>query len=259
MLEFLVFSEKRKKLLLLLRGGSKSLQEIRDSLKVSSSGIIPEIRKMEEKHLLYQEGRIYSLTEVGNVLAEYLYNFEEIAQIFSSNPNYWNEHKISGIPYDFRLRLYELGNYKIFKSNQIDIFGSQEECIRNLSTAKRIRGIIPVLYPEFLECILDLAEKGADVTIIVPRDFLGKIMERNKTKVENCVTHSEPCILVCDEKIEFDLTVTDFYLMMRFFLKDDTYDFYQNITSLEKSALRWGEELFSYYERRSKKVEILDI
>lgn len=259
MLEFLVFSEKRKNLFLLLRGGSKSLQEIRDSLKVTSSGIIPEIRKMEEQHLIFQAGRMYSLTELGNVLAEYLYNFEEIAQIFSSNPKYWNEHKISGIPHDFRLKLYELGNYKIFKSTQLDIFGSQDECVRNLSIAKRIKGIIPVLYPEFLECILNLAEKGVDVTIVIPREFLGKIMERNKIKVEKCIGHKEPCILVCDEKIEFDMTVTDFYLSLRLFLKDDSYDFYQNITSLEKSSMRWGEELFGYYERRSKKVEIHDI
>ncbi len=259
MLEFLVLSEKRKKLLLLLRGGSKSLQEIRDSIEVSSSGIIPEIRKMEGKNLIYRTGRTYSLTEVGSILAEYLHHFEEIARIFSSNPEYWDNHKISGIPYDFRLRLYELGDYKIFKSTHMDIFGSQEECMRNLSEAKWIKGIIPVLYPEFFDCVLDLAEKGVDVTLVVPREFLGKIMERNKTKVEKCVNHREPCILVCDEKIEFDLTLTDFYLTMRFFLKDDTYDFYQNITSFEKSALRWGEELFGYYERRSRKVEIQDM
>lgn len=256
MLEFLVLSEKRKKLLLLLRGGSKILQEIRDSLKVSSSGIIPEIRKMEDSHVIYQAGRTYSLTEVGNILAEYIYHFEETAQIFSSNPKYWNEHKISGIPYDFRLRLYELGNYKIFKSTQTDIFRSHEECMKNLSRAKRIRGIIPVLDPEFLECVLNLAEMGVDVTIIIPREFLGKIMERNKAYLKRVAGNKEPCILVCDEIYEFDLTVTDFYLTMRFFLKDDTYDFYQNIISHEKSALRWGEELFGYYEGRSKKVEI---
>jgi predicted transcriptional regulator len=52
LINFLVDSEKRKNLLLLLRGNSKTLDEIREPLKVTSSGIIPQIRKMEERHLI---------------------------------------------------------------------------------------------------------------------------------------------------------------------------------------------------------------
>jgi len=64
---------------------------------------------------------------------------------------------------------------------------------------------------------------------------------------------------VSDEKIKVAFTAADHFLAVRLFLNDGTYDFYKNIISHEKSALKWGENLFRHYERRSEKVVLNDL
>ncbi len=259
LLSFLVLSYKRKDLLLFLREGPKTLQEIRNSLEVTSSGIIPEIRKMEEKQLIYQMNREYALTEIGEVVAESMFRFEGILHVFSEDTKFWSDHDISGIPEEFRLRLHELGKYEIIKSTATDIFRPQNEYMKNLLKAKWMKGISAVLLPEYPEYVLNLAEKGVPVSVIVTRELVETIKEKCKKELEKSKCYENACIMVCDEKIEVGFAVTDFFISVRLFMKDGTYDFYQNILSFEKSAVRWGEDMFRYYEKRSKKIRLGDI
>lgn len=259
LISFLVLSDKRKDLLLLLRRGPKTLQEIRNSLEVTSSGIIPEIRKMEEKQLIYQMNRDYALTEIGEVVAESLFRFEGILRIFSENTKFWSDHNISGIPEEFRLRLHELGNYEIIKSTATDIFRPQNEYMKNLVKAKWMRAISGVLLPEYPEYVLKLAEKGVPVSVIITRELLEIIKEKFKKELKKTKGYENVCIMVCDEKIEVGFAVTDFFVSIRLFLNDGTYDFYKNILSFEKSAVRWGEDMFRYYEKRSKRIRLGDL
>jgi len=64
LLDILTFSEKRENFLILLREGPKSLEEIRSSLNVTSSGMIPQIRKLEERNLVQRTGKNYELTDM---------------------------------------------------------------------------------------------------------------------------------------------------------------------------------------------------
>ena len=259
LISFLVNSEKREKLLLLLSDGPKTLSEIREYLGVSSSGIIPEIRKLEEKMLIYKDNRSYFLTEMGIVVAEYICQFEWVLQIFNMNTKFWDEHNISAIPIEFRLRIHELGNYEIIKSIPNDIFRPQNEYLKNLLNAKWMKGVSSVLNPEYPEYVLNLAMKGMPVSLIVTSDLLQTIKDKCEKELELGKNCTNACVMVCDEKIEVSFAVTDFFLSLRLFQKDGTYDFYQNIISFERSAVKWGEDLFRYYEKRSKKVRLDDL
>ncbi len=259
LLSFLALSEKREKLLLFLLNGPKTLQEIRASLNVTSSGIIPEIRKMEEKLLVHQANREYYLTEIGEVVAESMSQFEGTLRIFSENSRFWNEHSISGIPADFRLRFHELGNYELIKSTLTNIFRPQEEYMRNLMNARWLKAVSPVLHPEYPEYVIHLADIGVPVSLIVTGELLETIKKKYYEELKRGLKYENTSIMICDENIDLSFSVTDFFLSMRLFLKDDTYDFYQNILSFDRSAMRWGEDLFSYFEKRSKKVRLEDI
>jgi len=57
-------------------------------------------------------------------------------QIFNMNMKFWNEHNISGIPLQFRLRIHELGNYEIIKSNPNDILRPQNEYLKKSPQCK---------------------------------------------------------------------------------------------------------------------------
>lgn len=258
LINFLVSSEKRKNLLFLLRGGSRTLDDIRESLKVTSSGVIPQIRKMEERHLIAQVNRKYELTEMGDVVADYVCNFESIEKIFNSNMKFWDEHKISAIPREFRLRLHELGNYEIIRSTPIDIFKPHHEDMRNLVNGSLMKGVSPVMHPDYPRYISDLAEKGMHVSIIITDEIL-EILETYTEEIMKFSGLKKICLSICHEKIEFAFVVTDRFLSLRLFQKDGNYDFYEKIMSFDKTAIGWGEDLFNYYVRRSEKIVMMDI
>ena len=81
------------------------------------------------------------------------------------------------------------------------------------------------------------------------------IREKYPDDLEEGLSYKNVRFLVCNEKVEVAFTVTNFFLSLRLFLKDDTYDFYRNIISYDKSALDWGYDLFRYFEERSKLVQ----
>jgi|Deesub1362A_J573_1020465.scaffolds.fasta_scaffold08064_4 predicted transcriptional regulator len=248
---FILLSEKRKNLLLLLQDGAKTLDEIKGFLRVTSSGIIPQIRKMEEKGLIYQKNKNYYLTEIGLIIAKSFDKFYRTVKILEKNWKFWHNHKVSGIPDEFLLRIYELGSYIIFESDKTDIFKPHREYINNLLKAKWVRGVSPILHPEYPKTILTLARRGTDISIIMSEEVFRKIKEEHLTELKEGLSYENMRLFVCKKRIEVAFTVTDFFLSLRLFLKDDTYDFYRNIISYDKSALKWGRDLFSYFEKYS--------
>lgn len=258
LLSLLALSEKRRDILFMLQEEPKTLKEIRDYFKVSSPEIIPQIRKLEKENLIFQKDKKYVLTEVGEIAARSFGQFFKTLKIFENNMDFWKEHNISGIPEEFRMRLYELGDYKIFGSTPTEIFKPHDEYIKNLLKSKWTRGVSPALHPEYPESVTMLAEKGVDISIVVTRDVFEKLQTKYRKEVRKYLGFENASLWICDEDIKVAFTVSDKFLSMRLFLKDGNYDFYKNIISYEKSALTWGEDLFSYYKKRSEIIGLQD-
>jgi predicted transcriptional regulator len=61
LLKLIFLSDKRKQLLLFLKNGLKNTDEIKEALQVTSTTILPKIKKLKEKSLVIQEDKtIYS-------------------------------------------------------------------------------------------------------------------------------------------------------------------------------------------------------
>jgi predicted transcriptional regulator len=261
LLSLLAFSEKRRVILLMLQEEPKTLKQINDYFKATSPEILPQIRKLEKGNLIYQESKSkkYVLTEIGKIVTQSFNQLSRTLNIFESNMRFWKEHSISGIPQEFQMRLCELGGYKIFEGTPTEIFKPHDEYIKNLLKSKRIRGVSPALHPEYPEVVTMLAERGVDISIVVPRDVYRKLQEEYKKELREYLSYGNASLRTSDEKINIAFTTSETFLSMRLFLKDNTYDFYKNIISYERSALKLGEDLFNYYEKRSEKIQLQDI
>jgi predicted transcriptional regulator len=195
---------------------------------------------------------------MGGVIADYFCNFEGIEKIFKDNMKFWDVHKISAIPGEFRLRLHELGNYEIVRSTPTDIFKPHHEDMRNLVNASLMKSVSSVMHPDYPRHICDLAEKGMDVFIIMTDEILEILEKTYMEELKKCSGLKNICLSVCHEKIEIAFVVTDSFLSLRLFLKDGNYDFHEKIMSFDKSAIGWGEDLFNYYLKHSEKI-VMDI
>lgn len=258
LLSLLAFSEKRSGILLMLQEEPKTLKEIRDYFKVTSPEIIPQIRKLEKENLIFQDGKKYVLTDVGEVVTTSFGHLFNTLKIFENNMEFWREHNIIGIPQEFRMRFYELRNYKIFESTPTEIFKPHEEYIKNLLESRWTKGVSPALHPEYPRVVTMLAEKGVNISLVVTRNVFEKLQTDYKKELQKYLSFENASLWLCNEEIKVAFTTSDTFLSMRLFLKDGNYDFYKNIISNEKSALKWGEDLFNYYQKRSGKIGLQD-
>lgn len=259
LLSLLAYSEKRRVILSMLQEEPKTLKEINDYFETTSPEIIPQIRKLEKGNLISQEGKKYVLTEIGKIITQSFNQLSQTLKIFECNMKFWKEHNIGGIPEEFQMRLYALGDYKIFEGTPTEMFKPHEEYIKNLLKSKRMRGVSPVLHPEYSKVVTMLAERGADISIVVTREVFEKLKTESKKELQDYLCYGNASLRISDEQIKIAFTTSDAFLSMRLFLKDGTYDFYKNIISYEISAMKFGEDLFNYYEKRSEKIGLQDI
>lgn len=70
LIDLLFMSQKRKDLLILLRDGGKTIEEIVDTLNVTPTGMLPQIKKLKEEFLIIQDDKEYRLTHLAEILVE---------------------------------------------------------------------------------------------------------------------------------------------------------------------------------------------
>lgn len=256
LLSLIAFSEKRRDILSLVKKGPRTLQEIKDRFEITSPEIIPQLKKLEKNCLIIQENKKYVLTDIGEIITDSLDQLVKTLDIFENDIEFWSKHNIKGIPPEFRKRLYDLGDFEIFKSTQIDMFKPHDEYVKNLLKSELMFGVSPVLHPDYPKQIKAMLDKGIPISIIITKDVFEKLMENHKLEMDYSLKNKNFQLMTCDEKIDIAFTVTNSFLSMRLFLNNDTYDFYTNIISSEQSALKWGMDMFRHYEMRSKKVEL---
>ena len=94
-------SEKRRGLLILLNNGPKSLEEIKNSLHVTASGVLPQIKILEEEGLIIKEEKRYILTDIGQPVVYHLKPFEDTLAVIDRQKKFLQEHDLKALPHDF--------------------------------------------------------------------------------------------------------------------------------------------------------------
>jgi len=248
---FMVSSRKRLKTLIFLSGGEGTLQSIKEATNSSSPAIIPQLRRMERMKLLKRKGRNYSLSSTGKVLAEHLRRLTATAEVFERYPDFWNSHELSALPEKFRMRLYELGKYRVLRADRTDPFIPHRVYIKNLEKAEWMLGVSPVLHPEYPQAVLKLVRLGKKVSLILTKEVIDKITVEYPEELREGLKYSNANLMICSNAY-VAFTVTDFFFSMMLPLNGEhAVDMYTSILSFEESAIRLGCELYNHYRSAS--------
>lgn len=258
LLSLLAFSEIRKEIILLIHQKPRTLTELKEHLELTSPVVIPELKKIEEKNLIHKEKEKYHLTEEGEAITEHFLRLYKTLRIFEENESFWKEHDLSGIPKKFLMRIHELGNYKILLSTPTDIYKPHNEYVKCLLKSEWIRGVSPILHLDYPKLFAALAENGIDISLIVNREVFEKIKKEHKKELQKYLNQRNAKLRVSDGNIKVAFTVTNALLSLGFFRADTgNYDLHSDLVGSEPTAIKWGEDLFKYYERRSEIVKTL--
>ncbi|MCK9630107.1 MAG: winged helix-turn-helix domain-containing protein [Methanoregula sp.] len=246
-------SDKRRKLLILLNNGPREWDEIKTLLNVTSTGMLPQIKILEENHLIDRDGRKSSLTPIGKVLATQMEPLIRTMEIFDKNMKFWSEHNIGVLPLDILVDIRSLGNYKIIENSDEEIF-DVNTFLKNISTAKTLKGLSHTVHPMYPDFFLNLARKGVETSLVFTPGVLKMLNDKYPGWVREFLGYNTS-IYVTKKDFKFSYTVTDSYFSISLFYNTGFFDSKNDVASRDPSALAWGERIYRFLLEHSEKIE----
>lgn len=249
-------SDKRRNLLILLNKGPSEWDDIKRILKVTSTGMLPQIKILEEEHLIERNGRRFSLTPMGKVLATHMEPLISTMEIFDRNRKFWSEHTIDVLPFDILADIRLLGNYKIIENSDEEIF-DVSTFLKNISTAKSVKGLAHTVHPTWPAFFMGLAKNGVDSSLIFTPGVIKTLNEKYPGWIQDYLELDNTSIYETKKDFKFSFTVTDTYFSISLFYTTGFFDSKNDVTSRDPSALEWGERIYRYLVKNSEKCKIM--
>jgi predicted transcriptional regulator len=257
LLNIISASDKRRNLLILLTHGPQEWDEIKRILKVTSTGMLPQIKILEEEHLIERDGRKFFLTPVGRVLATQLEPLVRTMEVLDSNKKYWQEHDLSVLPPEILLHIGELGDYQIIENPDVELF-DVNTFLKNISSSKVLKGISHTVHPRYPSFFLGLAKKGVETSLILTPEVFRVIKEKYRDLLEEWLECENAHLYVPPGDIRFSFVVTDTYFSISLFHTSGVFDSKNDCVSFDPSARIWGNRIFDHYQKESKEIKFLD-
>jgi predicted transcriptional regulator len=276
LLDTLFLSEKRTDLLLLLKEeGPKNSEDIKDVLDFPWKSITPQIKKLTDWGLVLEDHGVYSLSEMGAVIASNAEFFLSTLSVYEDNLDFWSDHDVSPVPFHILNKIGELSHVRIIEQDFSNVFRIPEEIMTNLMSSKRIMSFISIFHPFSLLLLFEYIQKDIEATTIVTEKVLeafqteynsdipilkinnpiiNKALIEYKKEIKNVFCSKLSDFLVYEGDLKpMSMIITDKIFILSLLDKKGRLTTRFLIT-FEPQALKWGEELFMYYKERSKSV-----
>ena len=254
LLSIISASDKRRNLLILLNSGPREWDDIKRILNVTSTGMLPQIKILEDEKLIERDGRMFSLTPMGKVLAAHMEPLIRTMEIFDRNRKFWSEHNIDVLPFDILVDIRCLGNYFIIENSDEEIF-DVSSFLKNISTAKTLKGLAHTVHPTWPAFFMNLAKKGVECSLVFTPGVLKIMHEKYPGWVGEYLGLGNTSIYVTKKDFKFSYTVTDSYFSISLFYNTGFFDSKNDVASNDPSAIQWGERIYDYLLEHAEKVE----
>jgi len=253
-----VCSDLRRNILINLNEGKKPLGNLRDCLKISSTTAIHALRELEKYNLTFQDkNKNYSLTNIGRIIALKLLDFSSTAEVLKKHERFWLEHDLGGIPPHLLEKIGWLRDSNLVVISELDIIKTHDSYITYIKTAKWIKGVSPIFSSDYTNIFKEMIEKNVSTQLILTVAVLNKLVDAiGLDRLENLISNYHLEIFVTDENLRVAFSITDAFLSLGLFTNNGVYDIAYDLISTDDFAVRWGYELFEYYQGRAKKYEI---
>jgi predicted transcriptional regulator len=261
LLNLLLFSDKRKNFLLLLAEGPKNIDEALNLLQIPRVSLLPQIKKLKEEGLIIQEGDIYRLSVIGDILIKKAQPLLSAISVFEENEYFWSQRKLDSIPFHFLKRIGVLKGCQLIEpgiDNWSDLF---PESIRYSDESAKVVLLFSYFHSSIPSHCLELAKAGVELRLVLSEDLFERFCKDFWSEGMKILAQENATIFVRTEKtveIPAAIVVMESKLLLGLVNKKGKFEG-QYILSSESSALNWGRELFEYYIEGSRRVSSLDL
>jgi predicted transcriptional regulator len=244
--------------LIALGSGSKPLSTLRDATGSSSQALIPKIRQLEALHYVESVRGDYVLTPLGRIVEPEIERLVALMGVIQRHRNFWTEHDVEGIPYEFQREIQYLYNAEVVRNVEEDIFVVYATFLAILQKSAWIHGVSSVMSPLLANVIKEVVMDGRPGELIVSQDLIPRLAaEPYSTMLESLKERPNFQMYVSPSPIRLGMTVTDRYLSLGLYRSEiDKYDATMDLVSADMAAVAWGERLFQYHKETSKLLQI---
>jgi predicted transcriptional regulator len=254
LIETIWFSEKRRKILLLLLEGSKSPEEMKTEFGVDWRALILPLKELKEEELVCNPEEDYELSNIGKLIAENVRTIEGVLKLFEKDTDYWVKRDLNTIPGYLLDRIGEIEDSIIAEPELNDMFEPSKEFIAPLLNSKYVNSVFSIYHPFYPPFYSKLAENGTEISIIFTGSVFKRMQEDRQEELKN-LQDSENIKLFLYEKdlVPPSIIITDNLFSASFFNDKGMYD-HKDIMSFSQKSLKWGEELFGYYQKMANEI-----
>ncbi|AKB73610.1 hypothetical protein MSLAZ_0349 [Methanosarcina lacustris Z-7289] len=256
LVNLLFFSDKRKNLLLLLAEGPLNIDKILDLLQIPRISLLPHIKKLKEEGLIVQNGAVYRLSIIGDILVTKARPLLDAASTFEDNNYFWSHRKLDSIPFHLLRRIGELKGSQLVEPGLTHGFDLFPETINHFTGSSKVMLLFSYFHPQIPSFSLELAKKDVKMQLIFSRDSFDRFSGDFRDTGEEILAKKNASIFVhagIPLEIPSLIAISETAVLLGFFNQKGRFEG-QYLLSFEPRALAWGRELFKYYLDRSEKV-----
>ncbi len=254
LIDLLFMSQKRRDLLLLLKNGGRKIEDIVSILHVTPTGMLPQIKKLKEESLIFQENKEYKLTPLAEILVEKMEPLINTLEVIEENLNYWQERDLSSIPHSFLERLNELKSCSLIEPDPDNIFEPPNIFLENIRKSKKILSLSSIFHPIFSE-IFQRKGEDTEITLIVTQKIDERLKNDFEKELEVYMAGEKRRLLVCVGELKIAMIIkTEYFMSADFLTYKGAFD-QETIIGIEPAPMKWAEDLILHYRDKAQEIK----
>ncbi|TGC06998.1 helix-turn-helix transcriptional regulator [Methanolobus halotolerans] len=254
LLDVIFASEKRKNVLLMLQDGSKKMQLILEKLNTTRQSLLPQIRILEEHHLVTQLDDSYKLTTIGELMVDEMKPLLDTVKTFNMDIDYWGTRDLSFIPPYLFKRIGELKECKSIDVPPHEIFSENKQFTEKAKKSKSVFVISSYAFPNFEKTIHELIANNVSISIVISKDFCDKLLREHIVTIKKLIISPNIKLYTYADNFDFlQVSINDYSMLLELLKENGDYD-NKKVTCSGENAPQWGKELFEYYLKDSTPI-----
>ncbi len=244
-------SEKRRKLIHLLKDGPRDIDEIKSTFNVSSRLIVPQIKQLEKQKIIIENDGVFQLSNIGELLIDKMLKIIDINILLEKDKDYWEKRTLNSLPPQMYEKIGDLKNNYLYEYNINNVLEIPPPFYPHLVKTNHYFMLLPYFHPNVIRETLNITKNGTKTILLTTPKVVRRIKKEFREDLTKLINSPNLEIRILDEKTKPPaLFITDDLILIGFATEEGVWDDRELISQDEK-ALNWTQELFIYYKHMS--------
>jgi len=255
-LRLIAASDSRRRVLVSLLEGKKSLRELYSELGMSASAVIHALHDLEGSHFVRTEEKRHALTFFGRGVALKIIDLCTMMRVLKEHETFWVQHDTTDIPDHLLGMMLLLRDATVLTSSPIDIFEAYRQGIALFEGVNAFKFVSAVGIPDAERFLNRFASHQVPLQLVLTEDLLHALIE-SADLAHVAKTLGERCQLyVLRHAPKLTLALSDSIMALLLARLDGSIDFTNALLAQSKDGVTWGAVLFNHYVQASEMVSL---